>query len=785
MSSAEQAGGRGKSRVGPDTAHEQIAGFEAALRAYLRNQLDFAALRQELEDALYADLSCAPLTLELIEDLYQQGTLPPRPYTALKDDVEKTVAEESSRTEVLAAKEKLAPPDRRPSAELAPTGRTERTDVGGDRTLPIGRSEAMFASDHSIGAAGAEVAADRTLPIERRDKRKEHAPPAVKSAPAAAAPAPKPFEPGHVLRNRFVLQSRIGAGGMGIVYRALDRRKQEAHDGNPYVALKILRHEFRQRPDSLSSLQQEALKAQRLSHPNIVNVFDFDRDGDAVFMTMELLEGESLARLMNRTRTRLPREQAMAIIAGMARGLAYAHEQNIIHYDFKPGNVVLTHDGRIKILDFGIARAAPDEALYTFDSGPLNVMTPAYASCEMLQEGEPDPRDDIYGLACVSYELLAGRHPFNRQSAVRARQQKMKPSRIKGLKRAQWKALERGLRFTRAERTPSAGQFLFEIQGGAAVKPETEIAYAGLVKRAPRSRPRRRKSFGLVAVAVLVAAIAYFADAFLQWFSPERDTPPGEIAAPPADTGQGVVETDETGSAGEPELETMDPVPDPTIVTTDQEAQPADSEAMTPPLDDTGVPSTSTSDASPARPETGPSGAAPSPVAEQPPGDVSTDPPDVLTEQPVPESAAEPATETPPIGSDAEPATDEAPVEPAPAVAPGPGSVGFARRDHSISESGSVAIIEVLREGGSTGEIAVAFATEDGTAEGDRDYGRFDVSILTFAEGETSRQLYVPIVSDALVEDDETFYVTLTNPSGGAELGDATTATVTIVDDDF
>ncbi|MGH8496456.1 MAG: protein kinase domain-containing protein [Gammaproteobacteria bacterium] len=770
MNGAKQAGGRGDSSVGSGSSREQIAGFEAALRAYLRNQLDFPALRQELEDALYADLSCAPLTLDLIEELYQQGTLPPRPYTALKDDVEKTIAEESGRTEVLSDFESSVPPEGLPAAEPAVTVQRPQEDAGGDRTLPIGRAGIHPTVERKAAAEAPEAgsAADRTLPIRRSGA------PAIQGAPAAKRPAaapkatPGPFEAGHVLRNRFVLQSRIGAGGMGIVYRALDRRKQEAHDGNPYVALKILRHEFRQRPDSLSSLQQEALKAQRLTHPNIVNVFDFDRDGDAVFMTMELLEGESLARLMNRLHPRrLPGEQAMAIIAGMARGLAYAHEQNIIHYDFKPGNVVLTHDGRIKILDFGIARAAPEDTLYTFDSGQLNAMTPAYASCEMLQEGEPDPRDDIYGLACVSYELLAGRHPFNRQSAVRARQQKMKPPRIKGLKRAQWKALERGLRFTRADRTPSAGQFLLDIQDGSTTKPEAEVAYSGLVKRPP-PLPRKGKGLGVLVLAALVAVGAYFADAFLQWFETDRETPPGELTGPPADTEQGAApEEARTGDPAEPELETIEPVPDPTIVTTDERAPAAETEAASLPAEPdaqpapegvAGGPATTTQDASPPRPETG----------------------EAATEPATPEPAAE---DTLPA---AEPEAGTAVIaEAPPAIPPGPGRIAFARRDYSINESGSVLVIEVTREAGATGEVAVAFATDDGSAKADRDFGRFDLSVLTFAEGEMRRELYVPIVSDALVEDDETFYVTLMNPSGGAELGEFTTATVTIGDDDF
>ncbi|CAN5157665.1 hypothetical protein BH24PSE2_BH24PSE2_17390 [soil metagenome] len=785
MSGAGHVGGRDEAAG----TREQLATFEAALRAYFRDQLDFATLRQELEDALYADLACAPLTLELIEHYYQQGRLPPRPYTALKDDVEKTVAEAAGRTEVLAAPS-LDDREETQEAQSFP-------EVGSDRTMPIERHRPPRAEPAARPEQGTG-----------REREERAIPQGVVPRPTSQPrlqPKPKAFEAGHVLRNRFVLEERIGAGGMGIVYRALDRRKQEAHDGNPYVALKILRHEIRQRPDSLSSLQQEALKAQRLSHPNIVNVFDFDRDGDAVFMTMELLEGESLARLLSQPQRRLPREQAIAIIAGMSRGLAYAHEQNIIHYDFKPGNVFLTHDGRIKLLDFGIARAAPEEALYTFDSEPVNAMTPAYASCEMLQGGEPDPRDDVYGLACVSYELLAGRHPFCRQSAVRARQLKMRPPRIKGLKRSQWRALERGLRFTRSERTSSAGEFLLEMQGNSPPKPESEVAFAGLVKRPPRRRRRRRKQLGVALLALLVAAVAYFSEVVFEWMPDDSGTRPGEIAAPGADDSAASDQPHTTS-----ELETMDPVPDPTIVPAGESPPPTDDETLSPqtegpvpaespderapaeaPAADTPAPEVADSSEpmeAGAQPVEG-SDAAPTPTTSEPLVPDPAAPPATTVEQGGSDTAPETASEAEPDGATVMPAQQPVPAGPAhnaeSAPAAAPGRIGFARRDYSIGESGSVAVIEIRRTGGTSGDVAVTVATDDGTAVADSDYGSYRSTEIGFADGEESRLFYVPIVSDARVEQDEAFYVTLSDPTGGAELDDAATATVRIVDDDF
>jgi len=276
--------------------------------------------------------------------------------------------------------------------------------------------------------------------------------------------------PGTVLNNRFVLEETIGGGGMGVVYRARDLRREEAQDREPHVACKVLGEAFKGHPDALTALQREAKKAQRLAHPNIVTVYDFDRDGETVYMTMELLDGEPLDNVMQRTRPNgLPLREALPIFKGMVEGLAYAHEQDIVHADVKPSNVFVNDRGAVKLLDFGIARAAKrpgQERTQTtvFDPGALSALTPAYASCEMIEGHSPDPRDDVYGLACIAYELLAGRHPFNRLPATQARDGKLCPTPIKGLKKRQQRALSHALAFDRERRTPNVRQFLTELE---------------------------------------------------------------------------------------------------------------------------------------------------------------------------------------------------------------------------------------------------------------------------------------------------------------------------------
>ena len=270
---------------------------------------------------------------------------------------------------------------------------------------------------------------------------------------------------GDTLNGRFVLEECVGFGGMGTVYKALDLRKLEASDRHPYIAIKVLNVQFQGHPKSLIALQREARKAQTLAHPNIVAVYDFDRDGSMVYITMEYLSGKSLGQLLRAPDFHaLPLAEAMKIVNGMGKALAYAHEHGFVHCDFKPANVILTESGGVKVIDFGIARvfqkAEEDADVTVFDPGSLGALTPAYASPEMLENREPDPRDDIYALGCITYEMLTGRHPFNRLSAMQARDAGLRPQRPPGLGHGQWRALRNALALRREARTPSVNAFL-------------------------------------------------------------------------------------------------------------------------------------------------------------------------------------------------------------------------------------------------------------------------------------------------------------------------------------
>jgi len=333
----------------------------------------------------------------------------------------------------------------------------------------------------------------------------QYRPPAPKVTQPAYWPGESSPEPqvGDTIKDRFVLENVIGKGGMGIVFRARDLRKVEAQDRHPYAALKVLNENFKRHPESLKALQREARKAQNLAHPNIVTVYDFDRDGANVFMVMELMEGEPLDRYIKRLDgVGLTVDKALPIIRALCGALGYAHEHGVVHSDFKPANAFFTRSGAIKVFDFGIARAAKHQGgdetgtQTLFDAGTLGALTPAYASCEMLEGLEPDPRDDVYALGCVAYELLTGAHPFGGKSATHAREAKLKPKPIRGLTSRQWRAMRRALAFERTARIPSAPKFLEEIS--------------------PEQRSPGRWIAAAIIIVVLGAAAAYLTPDYLQ-----------------------------------------------------------------------------------------------------------------------------------------------------------------------------------------------------------------------------------------------------------------------------
>ena len=322
-------------------------------------------------------------------------------------------------------------------------------DEGGDKTVIV-RAGTDFSDFEKSGSDYSEdISPVSPQIVEKASKPAHH----------------ETLGPGVTLKERFVLLEKLGQGGMGVVFKAKDLLKVEAKDKDPYVAIKVLTDAFKKYSGSFIALQREASKAQRLAHPNIATVYDFDRDGNTVFMTMEYLQGKPLNQLIKEiTKNPLKLDHALHIVEELCSGLAYAHEKLLIHSDFKPGNCFLLNDGHVKLLDFGIARASTqtdEERENTmFDPAKLSAVTPAYATPEMFAGMNPDPRDDIYGLACVAYQLLAGgKHPYNKVASPKIKELGIKPKPIKGLNRRQQKTLMKALTVVREDRIEDVEKF--------------------------------------------------------------------------------------------------------------------------------------------------------------------------------------------------------------------------------------------------------------------------------------------------------------------------------------
>src|SRR6202167_1962838 len=213
----------------------------------------------------------------------------------------------------------------------------------------------------------------------------------------------EPVEDPRLYSNRYQVTHLIARGGMAIVYRAQDTLLNRA------VALKILYPELSEDPLFVERFRREAQAAANLSHPNIVPVFDWGEDGDTYFIVMELVDGTSLAEML-RGGVTLTAARSAQIVAQVAAALGYAHRTGVVHRDVKPGNILITREGQVKVTDFGIAQAVSSED-HLAEAGSV-MGTATYFSPEQASGEAVDGRSDVYALGVVLYEMLVGRPPF-------------------------------------------------------------------------------------------------------------------------------------------------------------------------------------------------------------------------------------------------------------------------------------------------------------------------------------------------------------------------------------
>ena len=281
-------------------------------------------------------------------------------------------------------------------------------------------------------------------------------PPVLVNTPTEA---PRPAAtPGVVLAGRYRLEALLERGGMGMVYRATDLR-DGGHGPDPaQVGLKLVNPDFKGRGAG-SALEREASLLVELSHPGVVRMLGFEHDGGQAFMTMELLEGERLAsRLLRSEAGGLPVDEAMTVTRELAEILAYLHRRGVVHRDVKPANIFLTSSTGLRLVDFGLAARTGEPG--RDGEGPPRAGTPLYASPEMLAGAPADPREDVYSLACVAYELLAGEPPGLGAHGGRPKRGKRRLARPPGLMSAQWHTLKNALSLEASDRPRDATVFL-------------------------------------------------------------------------------------------------------------------------------------------------------------------------------------------------------------------------------------------------------------------------------------------------------------------------------------
>jgi serine/threonine-protein kinase len=283
-----------------------------------------------------------------------------------------------------------------------------------------------------------------------------------------------------ILNERYQLEEPIGRGGMAVVYRARDLMLERV------VAVKVLRRQFASDPDFRERFKREAKSAANLSHPNIVTVHDFFLDSDQLYIVMEYVPGDDLKTLL-REKGRFTIREAVELMSQACNGIGYAHRAGLVHCDVKPQNMLVTPDKRMKVVDFGIARAqasiSPDEQVDVVWGSPL------YYSPEQAAGAAPSPASDVYSLGIVFYEMLTGELPFQAETSdelARMHQEvqpkpprKLNPNIPPGLEQILLKVLskEPAARYRTADQL---GRVLLSFSHQSPRRPAQESAKAGL-----------------------------------------------------------------------------------------------------------------------------------------------------------------------------------------------------------------------------------------------------------------------------------------------------------------
>jgi serine/threonine protein kinase len=551
-------------------------------------------------------------------------------------------------------------------------------------------------------------------------------------------------KPGSVLRRRYRIERLLGTGGMGTVFQVLDEFRLET-PGTQRLAVKVLHPAIVKRAELLAELRREFQSLQLLSHPNILRVFEFDRDGPLVFFTMELLSGAPLARILQ-ARKLIPLElpQALGVIRDIGAALAYAHTRGTVHGDLNPQEVFITGSGESRVMSFGASHKARQASQVADPEMTLPFSSSNYASCQVL-EGEPaDPRDDVFSLACIAYLLLSGDHPFPKRTAIEAREAKLKLSRPANLSGRQWQALRSALRWEREKRPADVPKWLAELELPGAAK---RLGPLNDLLKPPAAKAS--KPWLTLGLAAGVAALLFAA----YWLASHRDM------LPSLDSTASIRAPANTASSVAAPPVTAPPVTAPPVTAAPVTAAPV-----------TAAPTTAPPSIDRAR--------SPSVAAMPPPASPVSAP--ASHESRVAAPIAVPATTPPHAASLPAPAPVIAPAAQAPA---GASKVELTADTVDVPAGQASAQITVHRRGSLRGETSFKWWTESGTAKPGADFSAVVPQLAYAADGKSNVSLSIP-VSITPHRQPKSFYVVIDQSEGGAALGARTLTMVTLLPSD-
>ncbi|MGA2189048.1 MAG: protein kinase [Steroidobacteraceae bacterium] len=651
------------------------------------------------------------------------------------------------------------------------------------------RAAPAAASPHAVSSAPAASSpkAARAAPAASSPAR--GGPAGVDGAAPRAAPAHGPEQRalaiGDVLRGRYIVQGLLGQGGMGAVYAAIDQFRLDRSPSDQKVAIKLLHTEVIKRPRLFAELRREFQHLQSLSHPNIVRVHEFDRDGDLAFFTMEYLSGALLSRVLSaRASSVLHRPYALAIIRDVGAAVAHAHARGVVHGDLNPGNIFITDNGEVRVLDFGASHQLHRGPwISEFDNHQqIAVATPGFASCQVLEGEAADARDDVYALACVAYVLLTGDNPFQDSTALKARSLRLTPARPRGLDGRQWQALRAGLQFDRERRPSDMRAWLerLELRMAAPHLPALLSIWTARPRAKRRVRAGGSGGGAWVAAAVMVAGIA----ACGWWAAANMDT----VAQTAARVGAAFKTQfarasefahDSAGPLWDKSLR-LGRKPEPVIQAPTDLGDAADATGAPPAAESSSAQTATTQPTVAAAPAAAPHPAVAAPI-QPAPHPVAAAP---IQPAPRPVAAA-------PIQPAPRPAV-AAQIQPAPQPAAGsaardrsgapaaPARIELAADNVYVVPSQPVAQIVVRRSRSLRGDVSFSWWTESGTAKPGRDFVPVKTRVEHIDNGQGFINLTIPVVVDPARQQSRSFYVVIDQPSDNATLGSRTLSMVTL-----